>query len=224
MSRSIFDPSAWPASLALQVEEICNRFEAACRAGDNPRIEEYLGETPEPARSVLLYELLALELEYRRRSGDAPTPEAYHARFPDHGGVVRKAFSRARTDDPRATGADAAACPPCPSGPYAPADTDTGASAAESAPDAPEALRAAPGQRRHFTTLRRHAQGGLGTVSLAFDETLRRQVALKEIRPELRDNAHLRRRFLTEAEITGQLEHPGVVPIYALEHDADGQP
>jgi serine/threonine protein kinase len=64
----------------------------------------------------------------------------------------------------------------------------------------------------------------LGVVSLAFDEALRRQVALKEIRPDRRGNAHLRWRFLAEAEITGQLEHPGVVPIYALEEDAEGQP
>jgi formylglycine-generating enzyme required for sulfatase activity/tRNA A-37 threonylcarbamoyl transferase component Bud32 len=224
MSSSHGDRSAWPASLALQVEEVCNRFEVAWRDGAKPRIETYLGETPEPGRSVLLHELLALELEYRRRSGDVPAPEEYHARFPEHGGLVRKAFGRARREDPQATGAEAAACPPCPTGPYGPADTGTGPSGAGTSTDAPGPSRAAAGPRRHFTPLRPHAQGGLGTVSLAFDETLRRQVALKEIRPELRDNAHLRRRFLAEAEITGQLEHPGVVPIYALEHDAEGQP
>jgi WD40 repeat protein len=68
-----------------------------------------------------------------------------------------------------------------------------------------------------------HAQGGLGKVSLARDEKLKRPVALKEIRPEKREDAYQRQRFLTEAEITGQLEHPGVVPIYDLDQDADGQ-
>src|SRR5207237_7875053 len=38
------------------------------------------------------------------------------------------------------------------------------------------------------------------------------------------DDPQVRQRFLAEAEITGQLEHPGIVPIYALEHDAAGRP
>src|SRR5262249_37783994 len=47
---------------------------------------------------------------------------------------------------------------------------------------------------------------------------------LKEIRPERADEPQVRERFLAEAEITGQLEHPGVVPVYALEQDAAGRP
>jgi tetratricopeptide (TPR) repeat protein len=83
-------------------------------------------------------------------------------------------------------------------------------------------VAAAQRQRGRFIILRLHAKGGLGQVSLARDEKLRRQVALKEIRPDRLD-ADARRRFLNEAEITGQLEHPGIVPIYALD-EADGQP
>ena len=80
----------------------------------------------------------------------------------------------------------------------------------------------APGPR--FTVLGPHAEGGLGRVHLARDGQLGRTVALKEIRPERADDPRVRRRFLTEAEITGQLEHPGVVPIYALECDGAGRP
>ncbi len=79
-------------------------------------------------------------------------------------------------------------------------------------------------QRGRFTIVRPHAQGGLGQVSIAHDEKLRRQVALKEIRAERAGDPYLRQRFVTEAEITGQLEHPGIVPIYALDEDAAGQP
>jgi eukaryotic-like serine/threonine-protein kinase len=75
-----------------------------------------------------------------------------------------------------------------------------------------------------FTILRRHAVGGLGQVSVARDDRLRRQVALKEIRPDRLHDASLRQRFITEAEITGQLEHPGVIPIYAFEEDEEGRP
>ncbi len=79
-------------------------------------------------------------------------------------------------------------------------------------------------QRGRFTILKEHAKGGLGKVSLARDDKLRRQVALKEIRPEHGDDPYLRQRFLTEAEITGMLEHPGIVPIYQMDEDAGGRP
>jgi tetratricopeptide (TPR) repeat protein len=75
-----------------------------------------------------------------------------------------------------------------------------------------------------FTVLRLHARGGLGQVSLAQDERLHRQVALKEVRPERGNDPQLRQRFLAEAEITGQLQHPGVVPVYALEEGPGGRP
>lgn len=75
-----------------------------------------------------------------------------------------------------------------------------------------------------FRVLRPHDEGGLGRVSVAMDEELHREVALKEIKQEFLHNAALRARFLLEAEITGSLEHPGVVPVYGLGHYADGRP
>src|SRR5581483_7693880 len=86
------------------VEKACNRFEAAWLAGAGPRIEAYLGDTPEPGRSVLLRELLALELEYRLGSGDTPTPGEYAARFPGHAELVREILSRALTAGLEGTG------------------------------------------------------------------------------------------------------------------------
>jgi serine/threonine-protein kinase len=99
-----------------------------------------------------------------------------------------------------------------------------GLSGASTVP-APDQEGATPRQagRGRFTILRPHAAGGLGQVSLARDEKLGRHVALKEIRPDRRGDPALERRFLAEAAITGQLEHPGIVPVYALE-DEDGQP
>jgi serine/threonine-protein kinase len=95
----------------------------------------------------------------------------------------------------------------------------TSSAAAE---NAREAFSSDDGGR--FTILRLHAKGGLGQVSVARDESLRRQVAVKELRPDRRNDPTLRQRFLTEAEITGQLEHPGIVPVYALGQDSHGQP
>ncbi|MEM6363961.1 MAG: serine/threonine-protein kinase [Planctomycetota bacterium] len=75
-----------------------------------------------------------------------------------------------------------------------------------------------------FRVLRSHARGGLGQVLLARDDELHRDVAVKEIQPQYADLAESRQRFVFEAEVTGRLEHPGVVPIYALGQYDDGRP
>ena len=75
-----------------------------------------------------------------------------------------------------------------------------------------------------FRILRQHAKGGLGQVYVAHDEELQREVALKEIQSHHADNKESRARFLLEAEITGGLEHPGIVPVYGLGQYADGRP
>jgi serine/threonine-protein kinase len=75
-----------------------------------------------------------------------------------------------------------------------------------------------------FRILRPHAKGGLGEVFVAEDEELHREVALKEIQNRHADNKESRSRFMVEAEITGGLEHPGIVPVYGLGTYADGRP
>ena len=72
-----------------------------------------------------------------------------------------------------------------------------------------------------FRILRAHAAGSLGKVSLALDRELNREVALKEIQERFADNLDSRARFLLEAEVTGGLEHPGIVPIYSLGNHAE---
>ncbi len=78
-----------------------------------------------------------------------------------------------------------------------------------------------PGSRERYARIRLHATGGIGRVWLAHDSDLGRDVALKELRPEQAGHAALGARFLQEARITGQLEHPGVVPVYELARRGD---
>jgi serine/threonine protein kinase len=75
-----------------------------------------------------------------------------------------------------------------------------------------------------FRILRPWREGGLGKVSIAQDEELHRVVALKEIKQQHSDDERIRERFVQEAEITGALEHPGIVPIYGLGKYPDGRP
>lgn len=68
------------------------------------------------------------------------------------------------------------------------------------------------------------AKGGLGNIWRARDERLQREVAFKELLPAALKNPAFFERFLEEAQITGQLEHPGIVPIYDLGWQANGTP
>jgi eukaryotic-like serine/threonine-protein kinase len=73
-----------------------------------------------------------------------------------------------------------------------------------------------PENRDRYTLTHLHAKGGMGRVWLARDTSLGRQIALKELRPDQTDNLIVFSRFLYEAKITAQLEHPGIVPVYEL--------
>src|SRR5262245_26750038 len=70
------------------------------------------------------------------------------------------------------------------------------------------------GTRYGFTKI--HAAGGIGRIWLARDRTFDRDVAIKELLPENAGHAKTVARFLREARLTGQLEHPGIVPVYEL--------
>ncbi len=67
-----------------------------------------------------------------------------------------------------------------------------------------------------------HARGGFGLVWRAEDEVLGREVALKQLSGILVADDDYRRRFVGEARIAAQLQHPGVVPVYSL-GDQDGE-
>ena len=79
-----------------------------------------------------------------------------------------------------------------------------------------------PGDR--FNVLRLHGKGGIGKVSVAQDTELHREVAFKELQQRFADDTNSRGRFLREAEITGNLEHPGIVPVYGRGEYPDGRP
>ena len=86
----------------------------------------------------------------------------------------------------------------------------------------PEDEGAAAGSR--FRVLRPLAKGGLGEVHVAQDLEVPREVALKEIQSRYADEPSNRARFMLEAEITGGLEHPGIVPVYGIGKHVDGRP
>ena len=85
-------------------------------------------------------------------------------------------------------------------------------------------LGASPDEEERYSRIRVHATGGGGRIWLAHDRQLDRDVALKELRLEVTDDGALWARFQREARITGQLEHPGIVPVYEYVRRAEHQP
>lgn len=78
-----------------------------------------------------------------------------------------------------------------------------------------------PGGSR-FNHLGVIGEGGMGQIFLAQDQDLLRKVAIKQLRPEMSSRPRIVGRFLTEVQITAQLDHPNVIPVYGLEVDPRG--
>ena len=69
---------------------------------------------------------------------------------------------------------------------------------------------------RHFRVIDRLGKGGMGDIYVAYDERLRRKVALKAIRRQHHPNAEVKARLLREARILSRLDHPHICRIYDL--------
>jgi formylglycine-generating enzyme required for sulfatase activity/tRNA A-37 threonylcarbamoyl transferase component Bud32 len=198
-----------PAGKSSAIDRAADRFERAWKAGASPRIEDYLDGVTGEGRCQLFEELLLIELELRRRLGVLPDVEGYRRRFPDLVAVVDRNV-------------------PASAGSCATEQFVGGAPTTFVDPlFGPEADRPPTASTVHdprFRVLRHHADGGVGRVSVALDLELHRQVALKELKDRFADDPQFRERFLLEVEVTGRLEHPGVIPVYSLGRDERGRP
>lgn len=91
-TRSGFGGSTLSIEAMWRIEDACQRFEAALKREDAPTIEDTLGGTDGAERARLLYELVQLELDYRRRRGESPALSEYEARFPGEAQALDGAF------------------------------------------------------------------------------------------------------------------------------------
>jgi serine/threonine-protein kinase len=99
-----------------------------------------------------------------------------------------------------------------------------GKALASTLPLPPRAQAAPPATAHGWELLEEIGRGGIGVVHRWRDHALRRDLAVKLLREKYRDNADLRRRFVEEAQIGAQLQHPGVAPVHELGELPDGRP
>src|SRR5262249_10610429 len=90
----------------------------------------------------------------------------------------------------------------------------------------PPPSSSAPGQLvgPRYTLHEPLGAGGVGNVVAAQDREIKRIVALKTLQPQFGSDPIVSARFVEEARITAQLEHPGIIPIYDLGVAPDGEP
>jgi WD40 repeat protein/serine/threonine protein kinase len=186
--------AAGDSVFAQQVDEICDRFEAAWKeapaTGTPPQIEDYLGAASSPESAALLRELILLDVYYRRRCGEQPRAEAYRASFPalDPAWLDREVRALADAEQTTQEGRQVAS----------PADGAT-----------------VPLERiGDFRILREIGRGGMGVVYEAEQEALGRCVALKILPPHALRNADMVRRFEREARSAARLHHTNIVPVF----------
>jgi tetratricopeptide (TPR) repeat protein len=185
-------------ALLRRANQECDRFEAAWKAGQRPRIEDHLAMVPDPERPDLLCELILLEVDYRRLAGDHPQAEEFLTRFPSLdrawlGGVLAGAVSSTT---------DFATLP---------AETEPG--------DALLGCRIGP-----YLIQERVGSGGMGSVYRALrQDAYQQQVALKVIRPGL-DSDEILRRFHTERQVLAELQHPHIARLLDGGATDDGRP
>jgi serine/threonine-protein kinase len=246
-SRKIVTQSL-PSAAWARLERVLERFEDAWQSGQRPNLDAYLAEAGPGERLVLLIELVHEDLDYRLRAGEAARIDAYLARYSELGAdpevavnLITAEYALRRQHEPALSPEDyrgrfpeyaetlaarlAAAAPaqgpnpsasesagiPCPAAPDA--ATRPGTDMQSQAPGVPG-----------YEILGELGHGGMGVVYRARHLPLQRLVALKLLRAEYRGLSELERRFLEEAQLTGQLQHPGIPPVHEVGVLADGRP
>jgi tetratricopeptide (TPR) repeat protein len=172
-----------------------------------------LQQDPEAVLALLYGEfLLRLEL------GDQPALAEYRQRFPAYADWLEKQLALYELLQSH-NGSDPAtvrAPPPPGPGPRPGQVASAGAPSPSSPPDLPRI----PG----YEVLGEIGRGGMGVVLRVHDTTFQRHLAIKVLLTDPRSHPEMARRFREEAQVLGQLQHPGIPPIHALGQLADGRP
>lgn len=204
-----------------QMDDICEEFEANPRNCNAGAIPKYLQRVQPGLRPALALELLTAEVELRQRSGEDPVEAEYFDLLADYSSVVRSVFSiqpkaaRARPSDDTARVANTDTRDWF----HRKAERDN--SVESQLAELPAGI---PRQFGRYMIQRVLGRGGMGSVYLAHDPQLDRDVALKV--PEFHARLHgpdATERFYREARSMATLQHPNLCQVFDV-GEFEGRP
>jgi len=203
------DP-ALPVANLLEIDKVCREFEAAWKAGQAPKVDDFLGRVDEPLRDELRREIQTIDAEFRgKRPKDAPSPKVFVQRLLDSGLMTAaeyEAFDRSLPEDARPQTAEGVAQEMHWRGLLTKF----------------QAHAVYQGKTRglvvgNYVVLDKVGQGGMGYVYKAQHRKMKRVVALKVLPSGATKSAQSIGRFQREVEAAAKLTHPNIVTAY----DAD---
>jgi serine/threonine protein kinase/formylglycine-generating enzyme required for sulfatase activity len=194
------------SSQLQHVDEVCDRFEDAWINDQRPRIEDYLGSTPEPERRHLFRELLLVDVALRCQPDEAPKLQEYQQRFREYAELIEAVFQeRLASAEPKSQEVD---------------------SSRQSVRSGPEPIDArATDDPTWFGRYRVTAiigTGSFGVVYKGYDDDLQRDVAIKVPHRDRIVQPNDVQAYLAEARILANLDHPHIVPVHDFGRTDDG--
>ena len=189
------------------IQQIVNKFEKAWShwTHQHPRAEDFLEETEDPVRSVLLKKLVLLEWNHLSESGVTIQAEEYQQRFQNYSDIL-ELKEMPNLDSPDSVSFST---------------NSLNQSEIETIIfDCSENVSPGSAGEDGYEILEKIAEGGMGVVYKARDPQLNRIVALKMIRSGKNARSEEITRFRTEAKAIAALKHPGIVEIFNYDEEA----
>lgn len=173
----------------LAIDAICNRFEAALKANEQPSLEAFLREVAASERGNLLWHLLTLELDYRILRRETLNQDHYLLRFPQDAELIVDAFKQV---------------------------VEATETQSHNYINTEELPRLSPGKQLdgRYTIDKFVARGGMGELYCARDSRLSRQSAVKVLPARFAQHEEALSRFKQEADVLAQLNHPNIVTVF----------
>jgi serine/threonine protein kinase len=176
-----------------RIDAICIQFERAWQTEEAPSLEEHLALALPDDHDSLLFELLMIELSYRKRRGDEWDWSEYHRRFQADRNCLDAVAERIAHHESGMTDA-------------------TGERTSRNVAQLPSRIRYVG----NYEILEEIARGGMGVVFKARQTRLNRLVALKMLLGSSLATPVAIRRFQNEARTAARLNHPRIVPIHEI--------